>query len=486
MKIYAASLLFALMATVPSGVMAQTSEQIREAQILLEQVDRNPGPIDGIWGARTQSALENFLAEKDIKFEPPLTEDHLHLLRNARVGPRYANRPHTANGRPIRHVTQPSGYTIFPDFSELPQFLSPPPNDITLERYFQKWLSERTSYGRYQVNPGSTFKKIRKETKRSSFLEHQLRFNSIVSYLYFENDTLIYDAKSPDHRFDRLIIDNNTDFRSQSVGKSVVSYLLGHAICEGYIQSKKQTLADWPIMEDTLYENQPLLNLLNMRARDQHVVTEDDGLLETGRWFNNYPIEEFANNELKGSSMNRVDAYNYNGLLTNIIFNYIIFKTGSDWQDFFDRIFQNRVKIENPIFFQRTRNPFNLSGDARYMFYATRYDYLRIAIAMLNDWRERNCVGEYLRSIYKSRQSMNHRFNDPNRMTDVAKGYGGQFLFDFDGMRSRVIFGMNGNNGQNMVIDMENGRIVVTNSIHTNFDWRNLVYDVIRNGDLRR
>ena len=42
-----------------------------------------------------------------------------------------------------------------------------------------------------------------------------------------------------------------------------------------------------------------------------------------------------------------------------------------------------------------------------------------------------------------------------DRMPDVAQSYGGQFWFDFKGMRNRPLFSMNGNNGQNVLIDME-------------------------------
>ena len=62
--------------------------------------------------------------------------------------------------------------------------------------------------------------------------------------------------------------------------------------------------------------------------------------------------------------------------------------------------------------------------------------------------------------------------------------YAGYFWLDFKGMRDRTLFGMNGNNGQNVLIDMDRGRIVVVNAAHTNFDWRMLVYNAIRDGGL--
>ena len=39
---------------------------------------------------------------------------------------------------------------------------------------------------------------------------------------------------------------------------------------------------------------------------------------------------------------------------------------------------------------------------SKYSFVATRYDYLRIAKAMLDDWQNDTCVGKYLKTIYKN------------------------------------------------------------------------------------
>ncbi len=45
------------------------------------------------------------------------------------------------------------------------------------------------------------------------------------------------------------------------MGKSLVSYVTGHAICEGYIDSVNVKLNDWPLIKDTLYEDSILLDL---------------------------------------------------------------------------------------------------------------------------------------------------------------------------------------------------------------------------------
>jgi hypothetical protein len=69
-------------------------------------------------------------------------------------------------------------------------------------------------------------------------------------------------------------------------------------------------------------------------------------------------------------------------------------------------------------------------------------------------------------------------------MHNYAKKYGAQFYFDFYGMSGRNILATEGLNGQNIMIDMDNSRIVVTNSAATAWDQRVFMLDVIKNGEL--
>jgi hypothetical protein len=151
-----------------------------------------------------------------------------------------------------------------------------------------------------------------------------------------------------------------------------VSYITGHAICGGYIDSVDSQLNDWKVLKNTLYEDQKLIDILNMSSGDQKHVTERDGLKKTGRWFNSHSINSFAQNELKGTKKSS-KKYNYNGLNTNIIFNYVIHKTGDDFENLINDIFQNKAKIEDDVWFVYTKN----SLDGRYTFFLTRYDYLK-------------------------------------------------------------------------------------------------------------
>ena len=171
--------------------------------------------------------------------------------------------------------------------------------------------------------------------------------------------------------------------------------------------------------------------------------------------------------------------YNYHGLLPNIVFNYIKHKTGDQFEKFLEDVFQKHVKIENSvIFFKHKKLPHD--GQANSMFYADRYDYLRIAKAVMDHWNNDTCVGKYLKTVYDRRINKNKKSYDGDRsgQFDVAmytKKYGGQFHFDIIGLSKRKILGMSGFGGQNIIIDFEKERIIVVNARDRHYNWKKIV-----------
>ena len=464
-----------------TSVFAQSYDKIREAQTLLYQADYNPGPIDGTWGRRTESALMAFVKDQGLEYDGELSENELELLREAPAGDRFRSIQYTSFGRKINSRTNQMGITIFNGF-ELPQFLKPTPNDRTLELYFSRWLGERRGFN---VSGAPLPKELVYNIRNSDFLKHELSYSSMLSYLMYDGGSVIFDDITPTSRFRRLAITQNTPFRSQSVGKSLVSYLVGHAICEGYMGGLSDTLEDWPMVKNTVYEKAKLIDVLNMSARDQNVV-DDNGFLSSGRFYNTggIGIQGFVQSELANSRPSASQIYNYNGLSTNIALNYLFYKLGEDWDAFVSKVIQVHIGFEGEFTLMNSRFSKPSEGNNWYMFYATRYDYLRWAITMYEDWQANECIGQYLRNIYKSRVPKNQRPSRTRTTWNVAESYGGQFHLDFAGMEDRVLFGMEGYGGQNVVIDMETGRVVITNSVHTNLDWQTLVYEAMRTGTL--
>ena len=355
------------------------------------------------------------------------------------------------------------------------------PNLETLQYYFYRDLfaSIPTEYNRYFVTPSQNAYEFKFDKIENKFVKKQLKTKGILSYLYFEDDKIIIDEVSPKERLGKLFNDE-TKFRSNSMGKSLPSYILGHAICEGYIDSVDSTISDWSLVKNTLYENQKLIDILNMTTGDQEYVYDSHMLLngkvnrESYTNVDNPNIESIMKLNFQDTQPDKKRIYNYNVINTSLIFNYVLFKTGEDdFQKLLNKVFQEKVKIKNLVSFYKNDGP-SSSGNAHNMFYATRFDYLRIAKAIMDDYQNNTCVGKYLKEIYDRRIP-----KDVNMSGDGKRGepqfnrtysYGGQFHLDYPGIRDKIVFGLGGYGGKAILIDVEDSRIVVVNTIHFNHD----------------
>ena len=125
--------------------------------------------------------------------------------------------------------------------------------------------------------------------------------------------------------------------------------------------------------------------------------------------------------------------------------------------------------------------PYPTKGSGRYSFYATRYDYLRIAKTIMDDWNNNTCAGKYLKTIYERRISKNITgYKQAASVAGRTKKYGGQFHFDVSGLEKRKILGMDGMAGQQIIIDFEKKRIIVVNTLDQHYNWKKIVYKNIK------
>jgi len=350
----------------------------------------------------------------------------------------------------------------------------------------------------------------------------------LISYLLFEDDKIVIDEsdipdktrKGKNNEAEKIWMANenyldansselkkddpyyqrhlNALLQSHSMGKSLVSYVTGHAICEGYISSVDEKLTGWDIIENTLYDNQVLIDLLNMQAGDQLYVGErtkphHDGYMKNKKDIDGKIIPIFRNKInvsttplkilMKNYFQNTKKArrvYNYSGLTTNVIMNYVIFKTGDDWEKLLHKVFNEHVKVKDNVYFHQT-GQYPLKGSGRYSFYATRYDYLRIAKTIMDDWNNNTCAGKYLKTIYERRIKKNIQgYEQAASVAGRTKKYGGQFHFDLDGLKERKILGMDGMGGQQIIIDFEKKRIIVVNTLDQHYNWKKIVYKKIK------
>ena len=274
------------------------------------------------------------------------------------------------------------------------------------------------------------------------------------------------------------------------MGKSLVSYVTGYAICEGYIESVDAKLDDWSVLKGTLYEGQKLINLLNMKAGDQKIIGEkyyrSDNRIKDQKDFNVnvYPIAKVMKSDILQNTKKSSAIYNYNALATNTIMNYVIFKTGDDFQKLLNKVFKEDAKIKYSVFFHKTIRTRYLDQEkgeyGRYSFYAHRYDYLRIAKAVMDHWNNDTCVGKYLKTVYERRINKNREGYNTQSASQYSKKYGGQFHFDIIGLTKRKILAMDGFGGQQIIIDFDKERIIVVNSRDRHYNWTKIVHKKLK------
>jgi CubicO group peptidase (beta-lactamase class C family) len=371
------------------------------------------------------------------------------------------------------------------------------PNLSTLQYYFYRdnFTRTPTEFNTYSVLPSKEPYEFSLELIENKTVKKQMETKPILSYLFFEGDKVVIDEMSPKEKFGKFM-NNETKLRSQSMGKSLVSYVLGHAICEGYIESVDSKISDWNLVKDTLYENHSLIDILNMASGDQKYVYDSAAILKgkvsadyrgSGADIDPVAVQTNLNFYFKNKLPSK-KKYNYNVMNTNLILNYVLFKTGDEFQNILDKTFKEKAKIKYPVYFYK-KNATKEQGNADPMFYATRYDYLRIAKAIMDDYQKQNCVGKYLKEIYDRRipKNINHDGMRGEPLFNRTKSYGGQFHLNYPGLKNKIVFGMGGYGGKAILIDVEDSRIVILHSQHFNnkrfkYSVRKLLIDPIKKG----
>ena len=302
----------------------------------------------------------------------------------------------------------------------------------------------------------------------------------LVSYILFENNKILVDENRKSKYWG--------PYPSHSLGKSFVSLVTGYAMCGGYINHTIYDRIDYPTVVDTLFENQRLIDLLHMQAGDDEIVGErignwDSKLISNRKSVNTTPIKTMMKRWFKNKEgLEPGTYYNYSALTTNVIMNYVIYKTGDDWEKLLHKVFVEDAKVSKRVYFHKTlrkdKDGNRKKGEyGRYSFYADRYDYVRIANMIMNHWNNDTCVGKYLKTMYETRIDKNKKEYSKKRGNfNATQSYGGQFHFDPIGIEDRPILMMDGAYGQQIVIDFDNNRIITAHSVERDYDYYSLIY----------
>ena len=387
-----------------------------------------------------------------------------------------------------RKITGNYDINDYNEASEIPELINGKPvrpNYETLLYHFWLYVNGNwTNNDRYSdIKPSDNPYQFEFDLREDKYIKKQMQKTALLSYLLYEDGKIVIDEMSPKDKFGKVFT-NETQFHSQSVGKSLASYILGHAICKGYVGNIDSKINDWPIIKNSIYHDQKIIDIINMAAGDQAYFSKNNpsNRYKTGRSVSNTTPKKAMENEFKELKPSK-KRYAYNNFLPHLILNYVIFKIGEEkYKELIDDIFRKKIGIEHDVFFVEPETSETGDRSTTTTFLATRYDYLRMSKAMLDDWQNDTCEGKYLKSLFERRIKKNEQWENNKDSFGLTKSYAGFFHTGLKGMKKRPVFIMDGYGGQIFTIDFERARIVATIAIHRDFNWKKMGYSVIKKG----
>ena len=130
-----------------------------------------------------------------------------------------------------------------------------------------------------------------------------------------------------------------------SLGKSLTGYLVGHAICQGYIESIEQPLDDWPLVKDTFISKLKLRDVINATMGVQSLMRNNE-TFKSGTPVDRSLKYLITKENLIGTKPG-LKKFQYGQLPAFIALNYISFKTGNKFKDFSNNVLRNYVKLSD-------------------------------------------------------------------------------------------------------------------------------------------
>jgi hypothetical protein len=309
----------------------------------------------------------------------------------------------------------------------------------------------------------------------------EIQRTGLISYMVFDKGSLVVDLTSPPDRFGEILT-ADPHIYSMSLGKSLVGYFMGHAICQGHIESLEKKLSDWPLVADTFIADASVQDVINA-SMGHHVFLKNNEEFHSGRFVGHTGAGSLAimitNENLEGTRA-EVKKYMYGQLPPLVALNYIAFKTGHNFDEFSDNILRDHVGLSSSLKWAHHNSIYTENGILHPNFNATREDTLRIGMAILEDWKNDTCVGRYLKTVYENRVKKNpaHRHGS---VWGQSSAYAGFFHTGYRGTDDKIL-GMDGYGGISMLINFDDERIVYAHSVARNYNHKRLIFDVITDG----
>ena len=297
-----------------------------------------------------------------------------------------------------------------------------------------------------------------------SWLRRLLEQKSVLSFFYYDGRAIKYDWRRRDIREDLPIY-------GLSMSKSITSYLLGKALCDGRIRSLDDRMKEYvPALSDTFYGNVKIRDALNMTSGDRKLYSKTSP--NTGSDWKRYVIPVVAEAKLTildamrklGTRKPSKNKFAYRNANADAIAMVISAVSPEGLGNFAASALSEDAGFKYPSMYLADRSNAALAFG---FFYATRSDWLRAAIRIGEQFKSEGCMGDYLRSAVSQSVPMNIASWDYRR-------YGKFFWVDAKFSKIKHVR-MTGHGGQVAYIDLKKGRVLIIHAIRHDFE-RNSIF----------
>jgi len=314
-------------------------------------------------------------------------------------------------------------------------------------------------YKTISIRPSAAPAELVREARRVAAAEKMLKETDLLSVMRFQDGKIVIDAMSTKMKPDDKIY-------SMSMVKSLIGYLVGHAVCDGHIKNLNDPVSRYlPEVKGTIYEKVAIGQMINMAAGDQPIwkgkynIQEYSALVLSAR-----PDERKTILEVLKSKPNKnprgTGSFRYSNMVTDLIGVALDKAVPGGLEGYMHQKLAAPAGNADPMLLLVDKNDWPISHA---FLYATRDDYMRMSIRIMNDFKAASCIGDYLRS-----QTKNYV-----KTSQESEGYAAFFwLENARSTMPRVL--MKGHGGQRIIIDLKAGTITSMHAIRLNYDAKKL------------
>ena len=299
-------------------------------------------------------------------------------------------------------------------------------------------------------------------------IKRQIKGSSIYSLLYYDGTKIKYDWRRDD-------IGEDLPLHGLSMSKSITSYLFGMAYCDRRIHSLDDKIKDYvPELSDTFYGNVRIIDALNMTSGDR-VLYPNTGKPAGADW-DTYlrPILEGETvvatmRQLGNPKPAKKKKFKYNNASVDAIAMVIKSVSPEGFSDFASKSLSEDAGLVNPsyIYADQSNAPLGFA-----FYYATRKDWLRIAIRIGEQFHSDGCMGDYLRSALSESVRTYNQDDDVHRY--------GRYFWSKRKSPKITDLEMRGHGGKRGIIELDKGRVLMVHSITTDYSETKLLKSIFK------